>query len=436
MRTQREKCGDDADAAHESDESERPSVMISTPSKMPSVIISKVTRVDDPVAHLEITDDGEEGAGVGVTAAKNAQKAAAPRGKGGKSAGKASSPDAKSCQHGQVAGGGRNRRASSRGGAVEKLMDDAVPQPAKATPKAVTKITKIGIPKLGTQSKMQQICEQGESQCSPDECLPQQAAAGAEASGTMAPKSPKAVKGNGKEKAKAPAQSAGSVRQKRARSKPSPNKKEEENDAEDENEEEENKEEASASLKLKDSTKSAGKAAPRTCVGVGKAAAAARKTRGGAGGAGGSVSVCAACLRPTRGKKAERCDCAECEECNAKWPENMDVTECSTCMGCIVTPRAAPATKRAKKLLGAVHLGCCACVGCSLCGKRYPTKLSRYVRSSAKLWQANEGLSGGCQACCPGDFMDMLDHPESGSDFSGEELGHRGLGGWGGVHEG
>ena len=69
MRTQRETSGDDADAADESDESQRPSVMISTPSKMPSVIISKVTRVDDPVAHLEITDDGEEGAGEGVTAA-------------------------------------------------------------------------------------------------------------------------------------------------------------------------------------------------------------------------------------------------------------------------------------------------------------------------------------------------------------------------------
>ena len=67
MRTQRETSGDDADAAHESDESERPSVMISTLSKMPSVIISKVTRVDDPVAHLEITDDGEEAAGEGVT---------------------------------------------------------------------------------------------------------------------------------------------------------------------------------------------------------------------------------------------------------------------------------------------------------------------------------------------------------------------------------
>jgi len=69
MRTQRKTSGDDADAADESDESQRPSVMISTPCKMPSVIISKVTRVDDPVAHLEITDDGEEGAGEGVTAA-------------------------------------------------------------------------------------------------------------------------------------------------------------------------------------------------------------------------------------------------------------------------------------------------------------------------------------------------------------------------------
>lgn len=387
-----------------------------------------------------------------MTAAKNAQKAAAPRGKGGKSSGKASSPDAKSCKNGQVAGSGRNPRVGARGGAVEKVMNNAVPQPAKAHPKAVTKTTTIVIPKLGTQSKMQQICEQGESQCSQDECLPQQAAAGAEASGNTAPKSPKAVKGKGKEKAKAPAQSAGSVRQKRARSKPSPDKKEEGNDAEEENEEEE---EASASRKLKDSTKSAGKAAQRTCVGVGCAAAAARKTRGGAGGAGGSVSVCAACLRPTRGKKAERCDCAECEECNAKWPEDIDVTECPTCMGCIVTPRAtqsskskqlkqspapvtAPATKRAKKQLGAAeaHLGCCACVGCSQCGERYPTKLSRYVRSSAKLWQANEGLSGGCQACCPGDFRDMLDHPDSGSDFSEGELGHRGLDGWRGVHEG
>jgi len=399
-----------------------------------------------------------EGAGEGVTAAKKAQKAVAPRGKGGKSAGKASSPDAKtskSCQHGQVAGGGRNRRASARGGAVENVMNDAVPQPAKAHPKAVTKLTKIVIPKLGTQSKMQQICEQGESQCSQDECLPQQAAAGAEESGNMAPKSPKAVKGNGKKKAKAPAQSAGSVRQKRARSKPAPNKKEEGNDAEEENEDEEQglvweleavkEAEASASRKLKDSTKSASKAAKRTGVGMGEAAGAARKTRGGAGGAGGSVSVCAACLRPTRGKKAERCDCAECEECNSKWPETMDVSECPTCMGCIVTPRAtqsskqlkqsaapvtAPATKRAKKGQGAEllrHQGCCACVGCSQCGKGYPTKLSRYVRSSAKLWQANEGLSGGCQACCPGDFRDMLDHPESGSDFSEEELGHRGF---------
>jgi hypothetical protein len=247
------------------------------------------------------------------------------------------------------------------------------PQPAKAHPKSVTKRSS---PKLGTQSKMQKICEQGESQCSQDTCLPQQAGAGAEASGRRALKT---VKGNDKEI--------------------------------------EWEEEAA-----KASNKSVGKAAQRTCAG--KEAAPARKTRGGAEGAGGSVSVS-----------------SECKECNAKWLEKLHVTECLTCMGCVVEPGptksskqpkqgpapvTAPAAKRAKKgqgaeLLAESHLGCCACVVCTQCGEKYPTKLSPYVRNSANLWQANEGFYGGCKACCPQDFRDVLDHPESGSEFPEHE---------------
>jgi len=223
---------------------------------------------------------------------------------------------------------------------------------------------------------MQKICEQGESQCSQE--------------------------------------SAVSVRQKRASSKPEPKKKEDENDAEEEGL---GSEEAG-----KASNKSEGKAAQRTRAG--KEAAPASKTRGGAEGAGGSVSMS-----------------AECKECNAKWVEKLHVTECLTCMGCIVEPGptksskqlkqspapvTAPAAKRAKKgqgaeLLAESHLGCCACVVCTQCGEKYPTKLSPYVRNSANLWQANEGFYGGCKACCPQDFRDVLDHPESGSDFPEQE---------------